>query len=145
MFITIIGVNVFSGNPIIEVTQKINIYGSFSSCEQCFRSGIAIDLSGMRQYRPLSGRTQKDVIAEPTDKWRRRRKKFSGTSDDKKRPVASPVPILNCHLPVHGGKCRDVLRWQPTHSHQADGSCVPTFTFTKCLSEGVHTSPRERE
>ena len=70
MFITIIGVNVFSGNPIIEVTQKINIYGSFSSCEQCFRSGIAIDLSGMRQYRPLSGRTQKDVIAEPTDKWR---------------------------------------------------------------------------
>ena len=52
----------------------------------------------------------------------RRRKKFSGTSDDKKRPVASPVPILNWHLPVHGGKCRDVLRWQPTHSHRAGGN-----------------------
>ena len=54
----------------------------------------------------------------------RRRKKFPGTSDDKKRPVASLVRTLGLHLPVHGGKCRDVHRWQPTHSHRAGGNCA---------------------
>ena len=40
----------------------------------------------------------------------RRRKKFPGTSDDKKRPVASLVRTLGLHLPVHGGKCESGKR-----------------------------------
>ena len=74
----------------------------------------------------------------------RRRKKFPDTSNYKRHPVASPVPILNCHLPVHGGKCRDVLRWQPVHSHQADGSCVPHLPLPNvCQRESTPVPKKE--
>ena len=49
MLVTVVGVDVFSGDTVIEVTQKVNVYRSFRSGKQCFGPRVTVNLSGMRQ------------------------------------------------------------------------------------------------
>lgn len=53
MLVTVVGVDVFSGDTIIEVTQKVNVYRSLRSGKQCFGSRVAVNLSGMRQNQTI--------------------------------------------------------------------------------------------
>ena len=49
MLVTVVGVNVFSGDTVIEVAQKVNVYRSLRSANQALASRVAENLSGMRQ------------------------------------------------------------------------------------------------
>ena len=109
MLVTVVGVDVFSGDTVIEMTQKVNVYRSFRSGKQCFGSRVAVNLSGMRQNRPFARGTQKDVVTEPTDKRRHGNGK-SVISGCRKHPSAILARISEKHLPARDGKCRDVRR-----------------------------------
>ena len=43
MLVTVVGVDVFSGDTVIEMTQKVNVYRSFRSGKQCFGSRVAVN------------------------------------------------------------------------------------------------------
>ena len=67
MLVAVVGINILTGNTVIETTQKVNVY---RSGKQHLGSCVTINLSGMRQDRPLARRTQKDVVTKPTDEGR---------------------------------------------------------------------------
>ena len=75
MLVAVVGINILTGNTVIETTQKVNVYRCFRSGKQVFYIFqslvyLTINLSGMRQDRPLARRTQKDVVTKPTDEGR---------------------------------------------------------------------------
>ena len=70
MLVAVVGINILTGNTVTETTQKVNVYRCFRSGKQRLGSCVTINLSGMRQDRPLARRTQKDVVTKPTDEGR---------------------------------------------------------------------------
>lgn len=69
MFIAIISIDIFSTDTIVKVSEEVNAHCSLTARKQGFRTGVPVNLSGMGQYRPFSGRPKKNIIAEPADKW----------------------------------------------------------------------------
>ena len=88
MLVAVVGINILTGNTVIETTQKVNVYRCFRSGKQRLGSCVTINLSGMRQDRPLARRTQKDVVTKPTDEGRNGNGK-----------LVIPSVIRSVHLP----------------------------------------------
>lgn len=49
MLVAVVGINILTGNTVIETTQKVNVYRCFRSGKQRLGSCVTINLSGMRQ------------------------------------------------------------------------------------------------